>query len=703
MQISRPLFAGGAIVCASLAFAGTPGLTELGRLVPGFQEQSRARFAIADFDGDGRDDIIVSGANGTALFQVIGQEAGGIVVKQAVLVPDTRLARVLALHTGGAPELVTVSTDGVVRRFAGWPLAEVQMFDIGETDVAAAALADIDNDGAVELLAGFGLWNRGLRVHSLATGELRWSLGDFETWDILPTQLDADPALEIVVASTPGWVIDGATQATDWSYKDGFGSYLARGHFQTGGGGQFVAARDWDLLMVFQSAPWSPVWDVPLFDIDAIAVADLDGDGIDDIIEGDGQWGSVNVFDGASHALRLEIPHEGQGIAAVAAWDPDGDGEAGIAFSPRSADWIDNELFRFADSLGGSTLFAMYNDEPGPYQRIALGPNTPGQHSLVYPYSGQFQFDAGGWVQLDAVTGQRQWRSPVPEDSDDPFAMAPRGAVRARGTGSMPQLVLAGEVMPGNARFVALDANTHVVLWVRDSTTSATLAGRRVIDMVEVDLGSSRAIASCLASDEGKRLFLMDAASGAPLWQSVAMSGEEGPCSIMAGRFSVGAAPLLVAVLDNSLRAYDANTHLLAWTLPGPLDGASLLERGANGREFVVFEGSQLRFHDAASRALLREFDLGAPISAVRQVGNDIHRVVVAAGDRLVLMDGLNGSVLQVSDYLGSGLAKGNQLAISDQGGGYCLIGVGSEGGVFRYRLYVGEGIFADGFEIAGD
>src|SRR5690606_7790326 len=112
-----------ALASAPLALAGTPTLTELGRLIPGFSMPGHGRFAIADFDGDGRVDIVVSGVSGTALLQVFGLDAEGIVSKQSLFVPDALFARVQAVPFAGIPQLVTIATDGTVRRFAGWPLA----------------------------------------------------------------------------------------------------------------------------------------------------------------------------------------------------------------------------------------------------------------------------------------------------------------------------------------------------------------------------------------------------------------------------------------------------------------------------------------------------------------------------------------------------------------------------------------------------
>jgi outer membrane protein assembly factor BamB len=701
MKAIPHLIAASTIACASFASAGTPQLAELGRHVPGFELPGEGGFAIADFDGDGLDDLVVPARAGTAMFQVYGKRDGAIAAKQALFVPDRRLARVLVADVAGDAQLVTVSSEGVVRRFAGWPLVEVQTLELGLVDVTAAAIGDIDADGELDLVTSTALFDCGLRAHVLATGTLRWHLGDMCSEDLLLAQLDGDAALEIVTASVPGNVLDGATQATDWSYPAGFGSYLAAGHFQPGGGAQFVGAESWFRFTVFQSAPWLPLWEAELDDIAAIHAADLDGDGVDEIIEGDGQWGVLHVYDSHTHAVRLTIPHVTYSVSALDDWDPQGDGTTGIVFSPEDALHHDEALVSLLDGASGTTRWDVLNERPGPYDAIALG-RIGGATGLVYAAHSRLHesIPVGPWVQIDAGSGAGQWQSPEPTDLQHPFAITPRATRLLGADGPSPQLLLAGNHWSHGARYLALDATTRAVRWVVDGTTWPALDNREVADAKEVDLDGTPAIVSCLHGNEGARLFLMDAASGAVLWQSVAMNtGPRGCIGLVSGRFEDDGDPLVVAVFESSIRAFNANTRLLEWTFSGEVDGASLVEGGAGGREFAVFKGSQLRFLDAGSRKLLREFDLGEPVTALSEVDGDIRHLLVAAGGRLLLVDGASGSVLQSSDYLGDALAAGNRLAVYKVGVSTYLVGAGSAGGVFRFRLNLDERIFEDGFE----
>ena len=679
--------------CVSPAMAGAPQLDEIGRHAPGVSQGGPARIAIADFDHDGLDDIVVAARSGTALFQVYGQGAAGIESKQVVFVPDTTLVRVLAVSVAGQPQLVTVADDGFVRRYAGWPLVEVHSFDAGGDPVLYAAAGDIENDGTLELVTGSGYGSWTLRTHVLLDGEPRWSLtgpGQFSE-DILLGQFDADPALEILVAGSPGVVVDGATRATQWTYKDGFGDFIAPAHFQAAGGNQFVTAHGLGHVMAFQSAPWTPVWDVSLGSVSALAVADLDNDGIDDVITAGGSL--VSVIDGSTRTIRLSIPSQAYELSSVAAWDHDGDGQEGLVFGIGEGIVAEFSIVRLVDADDGTTLWNIPATQAPAYQGVAVRRHA-GKTSLVYAFGGDSA--VGGWAQIDADSGASQWQSPAPEDYLDPFEIRERPPLFVSGGA---RLVLTGDHWKAGARFIALDAQSHELAWVLDGNSTPALLDRRITDAAEVAIGDASTIVACTRGDDGKRLMLIDAETGTLTWASVAMTVGGTQCGVMAGSFSAGASPLVVAVLESSLRAYDPTTHVLAWTLPGAADGASLLERGIAAREFVVFAGSELRFHDAASRELLRSFDLGMPVTAVRQVHGNIHGLVVAAGGHLLLVDGANGAVLSASDYLGHDLASGNRIATTDLGGGYTLIAVGSEGGVFRYRLYTGDGIFDDGFE----
>ena len=671
---------------AASATPAPPSVVELGRLSLGFIPVLRGPFAIADFDADGAEDIVMAGGAGTdALLQVFGRRAGAYVSKQMLVIPSSGAVRVVARTQAGHPHLFAMAADGRGYEFTGWPLHRVRAFDV-DASIGGFAIGDVDNDGNDELVVTTA-WPDGVQVFDLATLALKWADPTVHGSDLLLTQLDADPALEIVVAGTPGMILDGATHATEWTYKDGFGDYLAPYH--GGGTPQFLAANAWDVMTVFQGQAYSPLWDVSVFNIGAVATYDFDGDGKDEIIEGDAQWGAVNVYDGRTHALALSIPHDAHSSAAVGAVDLEHDGAKDIAFASNDNSYGDQEVFALYDAVDGSTKWRLDRGPSAPYAGVSVTGGASGVLRFLFGATRAFPTETT-WVQLDGLSGASLWRS-APDDEvlpDNPVASIPLPDSGA-GTG----FVVAGERSYVPA-IVAVDDATHAVRWQLDGATGHPLEDRHVVGMAAVPRAAGTpdtGVACVQQSGGGARLFTFALASGQPGWESVQMSS---PCvGVMADDF--GGSRLLVAVLRGALRAYDASTHLLAWSLPETIDGATVLN-GIAGREFVVFSGSQLLFHDAATRTVLRQFDLAQPIDAVQQL-DDIHSLIVAAGGYLLLVDGATGQVRATSEFLGSDLGAGNQLATKAVNGKW-FVGAASSAGAFRYLVAI-DALFTNGFD----
>lgn len=662
---------------------------ELGRYAPGFTPLPTRNFAVADFDGDGVDDVAFAGVGfGDTLVQVYGHHDGSYASKQLLVVPDSGVAQILAHTVGGTPHLYVFTSQGKAWEYAGWPLQEVRAFDLNNGSLfwslGNVVIGDADADGRDELIfySGGGLGS-GVVDYDLETLTLRWTKPN-AAGDVLLAQLDADPALEIVVTGRPGKVFDGATQVDEWSYKDGFGSVLAPYH--AGSAPQFVAAGD-NGFVVFQGQPYSPLWDSnsnDYFRFNQVATADLNGDGNDEVVISD--WTDIFVYDGSTHQQVLRFPHGGYETSAMGLVDLDGDGVREIAFAP---DRFSTDMFDLFDAQNGSMKWRQSIGVSGPYSAPSAYRSSSGD--VRFLFGGEQTLGVSAWVQLDAWTGSPLWQHDL---GDLPRLVAGSASI-ADLAGAGSALVLAGQ----GAQFpmiVAIDEPRHQTRWRIDGDVGHPLEGRSIIalNVLSEPSGAADTGLACMESSQGARVFAFDLATGSAIWESIGMNDQ---CvGVMGGNFGNGA-PVFAAVLSNSIRAYDATTHLLAWTLPGATDGATLLD-GVAGRELAIFSGTHLVFHDGVTRQVIRQFNLGASISALQELG-DIHTLVVAAGGRLLVVDGATGQLLTSSDYLGSSLATGNQLAVQDIGGGAWFVGATTGAAVFRYRILTTDTLFANGFD----
>lgn len=240
------------------------------------------------------------------------------------------------------------------------------------------------------------------------------------------------------------------------------------------------------------------------------------------------------------------------------------------------------------------------------------------------------------------------------------------------------------------------------MLWHVEGPGTAGIPAVHDVAVFDVDADGNDEVVACMGSGNEVKVALFSGDDGGLLWSSPDMNGGIGAMEagdVTVGRFEDGHHPLIVVVLPTSIEAFDAVTRERAWTMPITADGLTLLDQGEHGREFVTFTGTMIRFHDAETRVILRQFELDEPILAVRGFVPDIGRVLVAAGGRLLVLDGVGGGVLASSGFLGMGLGKGNNLAVDDLGGGTWLIGAGSEAGVFRLFARVTDSVFGDGFD----
>ena len=125
-----------------------PTFVEIGHSVEFIDSVAASRFAKIDLDGDGLQDLVFVGTSGSPILFAVGKRAdGSLGFKMAkAIVDDGAMARVLAWRSAGINHILTISANGKVRDYSGWPLVEQRSFSVA-TQVLTAVVGDLDNDG----------------------------------------------------------------------------------------------------------------------------------------------------------------------------------------------------------------------------------------------------------------------------------------------------------------------------------------------------------------------------------------------------------------------------------------------------------------------------------------------------------------------------------------------------------------------------
>lgn len=704
------------LAATALLMSPAPALSqqfaEIGHSVDSVEAPAAGRFATTDVDADGLPDLVFTGNGGGTILLVFGLRADGeIGLKQADPIPGTlNVVRTLAWSPSGVPHIILVDNVGIAHDLAGWPLVEQRSFAV-QADAKAAAIGDVDADGTDDLVVAT---SAGVHIYSLASGSLLRTFPAPGVWDVALGQFDADPALEMVLGGTaPGLVLDGATGATDWASAVGFGMRVATGRLGAGGSMRWITPLTWGTFTVFQGAPWGPDWSgVTPQDISAVATATIDNSGLDVALVGDGQFGKLRVFDSSSHLQRFEISHAGSGIQAIGSGDLDGDGITDIAFTPFSTS-PGLPIFTLVDSQTAKPSW-QFVPTNGPLTVTALGDVDGDGHVELVAASSPYGTN-GSIAIFDFATGVVEWRSPPGYigNANDPYYILPR-RIRLVPHAGMPgmSIVVAGTSIY-DGRIIVMDGVTKdVTLQIGFFNTGpGPMASRSIasIEMHDWDSdGTEDFVAVTQPTTTGAQGILVQVFSGADgstLWTSPAMGTGFGQANdvLLVDEGASGA--YVIAVLPESLRAFDVATGAPTWVLAASNQGARVIDHGVSGREIAVFTAAGgVTFYSADDRSYLRSFAVPAPITALVALDHDVRKLLVQTGDSLTVVDGESGTIRGVSSgYLGIFGSPSAPPAFLKTGNDTWNVVCGSHDALFRLRLDFPDLIFADSFDGIGD
>lgn len=290
---------------------------------------------VGDFDGDGQNEILSTDSRGSVFLLAFD----GTRYKQSWVYPfkvngDANIKQVLAANIDEDVQLeILVVTDKSISVIDGLNSIATTLLTT-ENELHFAVVGDIDEDGRPELAyltsSSESSANNILNVVSFdAPATSIFSTNVSEAKQIQFANVDADSNKELI--SNNGLVYDTSTWQNQWFSGTQFGDgNVTTGDYNGDGIDEIAGADVWGNLAVYSAVNKSQLDSFANFNACSLHSADLNADGSDELIVGDCQWGSINVYQllDSKLALLWTVDMQDHGSVSLTSGDSDNDGQA---------------------------------------------------------------------------------------------------------------------------------------------------------------------------------------------------------------------------------------------------------------------------------------------------------------------------------------------------------------------------------------
>jgi hypothetical protein len=634
--------------------------------------------SVVDLDADGDTEIVASASPGgfaaSSYWYIVSRQGAGYAQEwvSGAYAASLQNVRVAQADADAALE-VLVGTGNQVHIYDGATRSLQQTLNLPTGTQRGLTVADVDADGSRELVF---CDSTDLYVLDLATGAVEYRGVGQGGKDVAVGNVDADAALELVVANgtAAGLVVDGLSRAVQWSNPAGFGDLVRVGNLDADAPAEIVAGFTWTTgLRVYNGDTQTLAYNVPVSNLAAVRLADVEGDGATELLYGDAQWGSVHVLDGATGVQKFALANPEHGVTDIGVGNVDADAAKEILWGAGFTSTGEDHLY-VADSATRVRDWES-QDISGPFYALGYGDvDADGRTELLH---GSFESDSGYSDGLfffhDAATYALEYQSGPPTGSD----ITGLWRIQAANVDADAQAeVFVTSSVGYDGVIICYDGLTRAEQWrARQSAVSF-----RSMQLVDVDGdGALEVVASVGVETSGAAgafVYVFDAASGALEWKSPALSGGWQQITLLRVANVDADAALEIVAGDRSqgLWIIDAGTRVVQLdTASLNLSALELVDLDNDGVAEIVIgnTGGQLLVVDEVSGAPIQSLFSAAsgPIQglAIRDMNLDgVKDYVFAHQDRLHVVNGSTGGYEWSSDLLGTQVGAHDSLLVAD-------------------------------------
>ena len=639
-----------------------------------------------DLDGNGQLEIVMAssikgGYRSNDAWHVIkyNNESKEYVIDWSSPTLDPGVTSINVHDIDGRKKIFVGRSNGVLMVYDGSSLKLDQVLAVTRGSIYKILLNDADNDGASELIVAGGS-----TIHLLDPVSLsEESQIPYSATDIAIGNVDEDAALEIVLVSGPVIELNGNEAVLEWDFSVfAAGAYLALADLDNDGMEEIISARRWYYIDIYNADNQTQKSQVRADgDIHALTVADVTGDGKDEILYGDGQWGEVHALDAATGTQIWQISNPEHGVTNIAVADTDGDTELEIMWG---AGWTSSgEDFFFVHSIPTKEREFKSIDLVGPFVAVDMGDVDGDDVSEIVAISSESNSGyADGVVHIfDSETFALEWRSST--NLFNGFAWTGVHDVEigdVDGDG-ITEIIVGTDRLYDGAIYI-IDGQTHAIenqfLFDDGSPIYALALEDFDADAIpEIVAGGGKEH----TGSPGTYVYVVDGVSGAVKWHTPSLGiGWGSVYAIETADINNDNISDVVAVSNESLFLINGETHEIKTTVYKDYRAITLADSDENGSVEIWAGTKNGALVTIDPSMLTREFIANICVGAVNSVkleGESARAGLLqfACKDNIGIYDIKENSLLWRSESLGEMVGLANNLKVSAQDGTYLVVG----------------------------
>jgi len=577
----------------------------------------------ADIDNDGVVEIVAAGSAST-----FGSGNFWYILEKSSTSQEYTQQWISSQESAGISKIAAFDPDqdGIYSIFVGLANGEIHIYDgatlekVGYLDTPASSInqilwADADNDSINELIISDNQKTFFYDSTSLSLKhEIAYGGSDVEVGNV-----DSDSANEIVFSTGTVVEVNGTTTIEEWNYAGGsFGSLIELSDIDSDNIQEIIGASSWYYITAFDADVQSPKWQINANqDIDALLVTDVDNDGVEEVIYGDGQWGEIHAYDAVTLTQKWQINNPDHGVTDLAVFDTDGDGEQEILWgsgaSSSGADYLN------VHGIPSLTQEWQSQHVDGPFHAIDVGDiDGDGTQEIVFAsFKSDSGYDDGTLFIYDAQTHALEWQSPANMFGGYAWTGIHDIKIGDVDDDGNQEIVVATDKLYDGALYV-IDGQTKQI---ENSYFYDDGAPIYSVDIADVDNDGQTEIIAGGGREHtgapGVYVYAINGSTGAVEWKSINLGDSWSDIHfVQAGNIDNDNASEIVALKD-SLFIFDGISHQQWQSASGGYTSLDLYDIDNDGLEEIIVGTNQGNIVAIDGQTKAEEFNINVSSSAI--------------------------------------------------------------------------------------